>query len=316
MTATLLLIFVAVFLGTFSLFSVLTRARHSNRLRHRLRKMGDGASSGTADSKHVLLPETTAAERFLARLPLAAFLKRQVSLSGVNISTLGFLLVTGSISALGFIVLFAWKENVFLSLLAALALAASPFAYLDYRRKKRLKLFAEQLPDALVMVARSLRAGHSLAAAVELISLELPEPSGGYFKLAYEQQKLGVRIADSLISLRERVDSQDFNFFLTVVRINSESGGNLSEILDKLAETIRSRLQIRRQVDVITAEGRISGYVLVALPVVMFAGLYLLRPGYLDVFFTQRLCQLILGAAVLGQVVGFFIIRKIVNIAI
>ncbi|ACH38847.1 MAG: hypothetical protein ACD_55C00155G0002 [uncultured bacterium] len=316
MTATLLLIFVAVFLGTFPLFSLFTRARHSYLLRHRLRKMEGGATRGTAESEHVLLPEPTTAERVLARLPLAAFFKRQVALSGVNISTLGFLLFTGSISALGFIVLFAWKENVFLALLAAMALGAFPFAYLNYHRKKRRRLFAEQLPDAMVMMARSLRAGHSLAAAVELIGLELPEPIGGLFKLAYEQQKLGVRIADSLISLRERVESQDFNFFLTVTRINSESGGNLSEILDKLAETLRSRLQIRRQVEVITAEGRISGYVLVALPVVMFAGLYLLRPGYLDVFFTQRLCQLILGAAVLGQVVGFFIIRKIVNISI
>lgn len=310
------MIFGAVFLGTFSLFSVLTRARHSYLLRHRLRKMEGDASRGAAESEHILLPEVTATERVLARLPLAASVKRQLALSGVNISTLAFLLVTVSISACGFIVLFAWKETVFPALLAALALGASPFAYLDYRRKKRAKLFAEQLPDALVMVARSLRAGHSLAAAVELIGLEMPEPTGGYFRLAFEQQKLGVLIADSLVSLRERVDSQDFNFFLTVVRINSESGGNLSEILDKLAETTRSRLQIRRQVEVITAEGRISGYVLVALPVVMFAGLYLLRPGYLDVFFTQRLCQLILGAAVLGQVVGFFIIRKIVNIAI
>lgn len=316
MTVTLLLIFVAVFLGTFPLVSVLRGANHSYQLRHRLRKMGAQAPRGTTESGSALLREATGTEQVLARLPITGAIKKQVEFSGVKISTLGFLLVTCAVSGSGFIAFFAWKESVFFALIVALALGAIPFLYLGNRKKHRSALFAEQLPDALVMVARSLRAGHSLAAAVELISQELPEPACGLFRLAYEQQKLGVRIADSLISLSAKIDSQDFNFFLTIIRINSESGGNLTEILEKLAETIRSRLQIRRQVEVLTTEGRVSGYVLVALPVVMFAVIYLLRPGYLDVFFTQRLCQLILGAAILGQIIGYFIIKKIVNIAI
>jgi len=316
MTVTLLLIFVAVFLGTFPLHSVLRRVRHAYQLRHRLRKIGADDPCGPTESGSALLRDATGAEQLLSRLPIIGAVKKQVELSGVKISALGFLLVTGAVSGSGFIAVFTWKESVFPALLAALALGMIPFLYLGNRKKHRSALFAEQLPDALVMVARSLRAGHSLAAAVELLSLELPEPACGLFKLAYEQQKLGVRIADSLISVSAKIESQDFNFFLTIIRINSESGGNLTEILDKLAETIRMRLQIRRQVEVLTTEGRVSGYVLVALPVVMFAVIYLLRPGYLDVFFTQRLCQMILGAAILGQIIGYFIIKKIVNIAI
>lgn len=317
MTVTLLLIFATVFLGTFPLTSVLRRVRHSHQLRRRVRQMGASVpGSPTESSEFGLMREADFAEHLLSRLPITRTIKKQVELSGVGLTTLRFLLLTGAVSTSGFVACFAWKQSLMAALLVALALAALPFAYLVNRKKRRHALFVEQLPDALMMIARSLRAGHSLASAVELVSLEQQEPVSGLFKLAYEQQKLGVRIVDCLISLRAKIDSEDFNFFLTIVRINTESGGNLSEILDKLADTIRSRLQIRRQVEVLTAEGRISGYILTALPVVMFGVFYLLRPGYLDVFFTERICQLILGAAVLGQIVGYFIIRKIVNISI
>lgn len=315
MTTTLLLIFFAAFLGTFPLVAAVADYRQAYQTRRRLGQLT--SASGPAGSyESALLQEPTTADQVLSRFPLTRAIKRKVELSGVKLSALNFLSVTGAVAATGFVVIFVWKQSIWAAIAAALVFASFPFFYLAHLKKRRDAKFAEQLPDALMMIARSLRAGHSLAAAVELISMELPEPSSSLFKTAYEQQKLGVRLVDCLVGLRTRIDSQDFDFFLTIVKINSESGGNLAEILDKLAETIRSRLQIRRQVEVLTAEGRISGYVLVALPAVMFVVFYLIRPGYVDVFFNEPVCQAVLGIAVAAQFAGYLIIKRIVNIEI
>jgi len=318
MIVPVLLIFAAVFLGTFAAFFAAGALRRSVQLKRRLRQMAapSGGVQSETQSQGLLQDEPTAAEKLPARLPFASTVLKQLELSGVSLTPLALLLVNCALCIFGFCALFAWKRSLLLAALAALALGYIPFVFLDYRIKRRSALFAEQLPDALTMVARSLRAGHSLVSAVELIGQELPEPAGGLFRIAYEQQNLGMRIADSMRALRGKIESTDFDFFVTIVRINSESGGNLSEILDKLAETIRARQQIRRQVRVYTAEGRLSGYILVALPVAMFGMFQLLRPGYMDVFFTNRVCQIILGAAALAQVLGYLMIRKIVDIRI
>lgn len=263
-----------------------------------------------------LLRVTTPSELFIFQLPLLRIVKNRIEHSGVTIKPSLFVILTCIVSSSGFFALVIMKVNMPAALLAAAVIAYIPFAYLGYRKQKRETRFAEQLPDALTMIARSLRAGHSLTAAVELISQELPEPAGGLFKTAYEKQQLGMRIAESLGTLLEKIDSLDLHFFVTIIRINSEAGGNLAEIMEKLAETIRSRLQIRRQVQVYTAEGRMSGYVLVLLPVFVFIAFYLKNPGYMGVFFTEQILQMILVAAGLAQIAGFFIIRKIIDIRI
>ncbi|MCM0083895.1 type II secretion system F family protein [Geomonas sp. Red32] len=317
MIATVLSIFGAVFLGAFALFFTAEGFRHSLELKRRVSRLASApAAGGGGAAGQDLWQESGSFERLLARLPFASAVQERLAFSGVRLTIFRFLLLTGALSVTGFVVGYAWKGGILLPLSVAAALLIAPFIYLGHKKRERSARFAEQLPEALTMVARSLRAGHSLAAAVELVGQELPEPAGGLFKLAYEQQKLGLRITDALRSLSGRIDSVDYEFFVTIIRINIETGGNLAEILEKLAETIRSRLQIRRQVQVYTAEGRVSGYVLVAMPVVVFALFYLLRPSYMNVFFTQRICQLILGAAALGQVVGFLMIRKIIDIRI
>ena len=144
----------------------------------------------------------------------------------------------------------------------------------------------------------------------------MADPAGGLFRTVYEQQKLGVRINEALTMMLDKMESLDLRFFVTIININNEVGGNLAEILEKLADTIRARLQIRRQVSVYTAQGRLSGYILAVLPVVTFAGLYVLLPGYLDVFFKDPRAKIILAGAVSAEVVGFFVIRRIIDIRI
>ncbi|MHB8122354.1 MAG: type II secretion system F family protein [Desulfuromonadaceae bacterium] len=319
MIAALLVTFAAVFLTVLALFFAVKAVRQSPaaELKRRLRRMeksgNERLSEGLAGE---LLRGTPASEQLVFKLPLLKSFKKLIDHSGVKINPFSFVLLIGIFFVTGFAVIYAVWKNMPVALSAAAVLAYIPFAYLGYRKQQRQKRFAEQLPDALTMIARSLRAGHSLTSAVELVSQELPEPTCGLFRIAYEQQQLGMRIAESLETLLEKIDSIDLHFFVTIIRINSETGGNLAEILEKLADTIRSRLQIRRQVKVYTAEGRMSGYVLVLLPVFVFVAFYFKNPAYMEVFFTEQICQVSLVAAGLAQIVGFLMIRKIIDIRI
>lgn len=319
MLAAVILIFAATFLMIVAVsFAVITiRQSPAAELKRRLRRMEKTAREAPLESlASELLRKTTPLEQFIYRLPVLKMVQGQIERSGITVKPSQFILVTVVLSAAGCAAMYVLKGNVYASLLVAALFVLIPCIYLQYRKQQRETKFAEQLPDALVMVARSLRAGHSLTSAVELVSQELPDPAGGLFKIAYEQQHLGMRMAESLGTLREKIDSIDLHFFVTIVRINSDTGGNLAEILEKLAETIRSRLQIRRQVQVYTAEGRLSGYVLVLLPVVVFIAFYLKNPEYMRVFFTEQACKMSLVAASLAQVVGFLMIRKIIAIRI
>ena len=318
MTITLLTIFAAVFMGVLTLHFAIAAIRQSPaaELKRRLQRMAHDDGGSPEAQAGDLLRETPPIEKFMFHLPLMAKVKKLVEHSGIHITPLHFVFsLCGSFAAL-FLATFALKGNTLIALIVALMGGSLPFLYLGYFKRLRQTRFDEQLPDALTMVARSLRAGHSLAGSVELVGQELPEPAGGLFKLAYEQQNLGLRMTDSLLVLLDKIESLDLHFFVTIIRISSETGGNLAEILEKLADTIRSRLQIRRQVGVYTAEGRMSGFVLVLLPVVVFCAFYLLNPGYMDLFFTERICQISLCAAVLAQIAGFLMIKKIVNIRI
>jgi tight adherence protein B len=318
-TATIVaMVFAAAFLAVLGIFFGIQAYRHSPaaQLKRRLKRIADSDDGSQAEAfTSELLREKAPSEKRFNNLPLMAGISRLIEYSGVRLTPLRFLLLSASAAGGGFILVLLLTGNGVAALLTLLS-GLIPSGYLAHRRQQRLALFDEQFPDALSMVSRSLRAGHALSGAIELLSQEMPEPTRGLFRVAYEQQQLGMSMADSMASLLERIRSVDLGFFVTIVRINYETGGNLAEILDKLAETVRARQQIRRQVKVYTAEGRISGYILVLLPVAVFIAFYLMRPEYMAVFFTERICKLVLVGAVVLQVVGFMIIRKIVNIRI
>lgn len=315
----IILTFCAIFLATFSIYLGFTEAKDSPRamLKRRLRRLvGAGEGILPEELKADLLKETTAMDRFVAGVPILRKLEKTLDQAGLKISPIRFLLIPAILLVIVLLVGFIIRKFLLAMILLALLVPVIPFIYLMYRKKKRLERFTEQLPDALTMLARSLRAGHSLTGAVELVGTEMPDPLGELFKTAYEQQKLGLRVTDSMQSITERIESIDLRFMVTALSINAEVGGNLAEILDKLAETIRERLKIRRQVRVYTAQGRLSGYILAALPIVTFIIFNIMMPGYEDVFIKEKVGNYVLAFAALMQIVGFFIIRKIINIRI
>jgi len=191
-----------------------------------------------------------------------------------------------------------------------------PLLWLVMRRRRRLRKFAKQLPDALELIARALRAGRSLAAGFNLVADEMSAPIGVEFQRCYEEQNLGIALDDALRSLTDRVPNLDLKFFATAVILQRQTGGDLAEILDKIGELVRERFRIWGQVQALTGEGRLSGIVLLALPPVLFATVWYLNPEYVMVLFTDPMGKKMLAGGVVMQILGALVIRKIVNIKV
>jgi tight adherence protein B len=198
----------------------------------------------------------------------------------------------------------------------AAVMATLPLLWLMYRRQKRLKVFAVQLPDALELISRALRAGHSLASGFNLVREEMPAPIGKEFGRAFEEQNLGIPLDDSLTALTERVPNLDLKFFATAIVLQRQTGGDLAEILDKIGYIVRERFKIWGQVQALTGEGRLSGVVLLGLPPVLFLAVYRLNPDYVMMLFTDPMGKKMLAVAVIMQVLGALVIRKIINIKV
>jgi tight adherence protein B len=191
-----------------------------------------------------------------------------------------------------------------------------PIAYLFRRRKKRLKKLAEQLPDVFELLSQALRAGHSLASGMQLIAKQLPDPAGTEFGRVFHEQNLGVKIDDALRNLAERVDVLDVRFFVTAVLIQRQVGGDLAEVLDKIGSVIRERIKLFGTVQALTAEGRLSGYVLLALPLLVFLAMLKVNSEYAMMLLTDPIGKLMLAAAIVMQLMGWMMIKKIVNIKV
>lgn len=191
-----------------------------------------------------------------------------------------------------------------------------PWLWAWWKRRSRFKRFAMQLPDAMGLIARALRSGHSLPSALSVISDEMPAPISSEFGMAFEEQNLGVPIDKALRSMLKRMPNLDLKFFVTAVAIQKQSGGDLAEILDKISYVIRERFKILGTVAALTAEGRLSGIVLMALPFALFLAVYALNPEYVSLLFTTPEGRKMIIVAVVMQVIGAFVIKKIVNIKV
>lgn len=199
---------------------------------------------------------------------------------------------------------------------AAAGAAASvvPVSVLRYMRTLRMRKFEEQFPEALDLLSRALKAGHAFTTGIDMVATEMPAPVGPEFRLLYDQQNFGMAMPDALKSFADRIVVLDARFFVTAVLIQRESGGNLSEVLDNLAGVMRERFRVKRQMRVISAHGRITGWILVCLPPALALVLMSVNPEHRRTMFGDPLgIQMMIGAGVL-QVIGTLIIRKIVNV--
>jgi tight adherence protein B len=191
--------------------------------------------------------------------------------------------------------------------------ALLPIAFVAFKRSRRLHKFEELFPEALDLLGRAVRAGHAFTTGLEMISKECAEPLAGEFRTAFEEQNFGLPLRDALLNLTERVPLIDVRFFVTALLIQKETGGNLAEILDGLARVIRDRFRIYREVQVRTAQGRLTAGILIALPIMMLLILSALNPKYVGVLFTDPKGPIVLAVAAIMQVIGSAILWKIIH---
>lgn len=263
-----------------------------------------------------IFKEMTPLDRFLYSFKTTRKLDRLIDKAGLKLDTKFALLIMVVLSFILYVFAVALNVGPLIALIFVPLGAAIPIIYFDFAKKKQTTLFQEQFPDALDMIARSLQAGHSLVAAFHLVGTELPEPVSGFFRSAHEEQALGLSMREALEHMSNRVDSTDLRFFVMATNIHRDIGGNLGEILMRLAHTIRERIRIRRQVRVYTAQAKMTGTVLAITPICMAFFLYVAMPGYMEELLTVQWGIYAIYTAVIAQIVGFIAIRKIINIRI
>jgi len=191
-----------------------------------------------------------------------------------------------------------------------------PYSYASYKRTKRFDRFEELFPQAIDTLARAVRAGHAFTTALELIANEVNEPVAGEFRKLFEEQKFGMPVRDALVNLTERVPLVDVKFFVTAVMLQRETGGNLAEILDNLSYVIRERFKILRQVRVFTAQGRLTMLLLMGLPPLVVVTMLVFNPGFIRPLFSEPLGHTLIVIGITLQTIGYFIIRKIIQIQV
>ncbi len=234
----------------------------------------------------------------------------------MNVATfIGLCAGCGVLGALGGALVYRGFNPIVVPL-AGLAFCAGPFIYLKVALAQRLKHFNEQFPDALDLLSNSVKSGQSLNNAIQNVSEEMPEPVADEFGVMADEMTFGEEPSKVLENFQERMGTEDVRVFCAALQIQRETGGNLSEVLDGLQETIRERFRILRQVKTLTAQGRLSGWIVGILPIALGGALYIFNPEYIGLLFTSTTGNYMMGIAGVFQVLGILIIRKIVNIKV
>ncbi len=315
-----ILFFIAFLLAVITVYmwymAVTTSPRHE--LKKRLRRLAiDFEDRRFPEELRVeILREMSRLDKMLFRIAPLQTLDRMIDKAGlkVDVKLYVFIIVTSAV-VFFFLGMFAGRGMFVPFLLAPLG-AIMPIIFLNIMKGRRLARFTEQFPDALDMVSRSLRAGHSFTTAMQLVGSELGDPVGTLFKNAYDEQALGVSTREAIAHMTDRIDSIDLRFFVIAINVHREIGGNLGEILERLAKTIRERMTVKRQVRVYSAQARLSGYILAVVPLVLAALFYFTTPGYVEELVESTTGIYSIVFAVAAQIVGFLVIRRIVNIRI
>ena len=286
------------------------------RLRKRLRPDGpETASPGALSKRPPPLSALRGLDTLLGRSGrLVDPLRQMVEDSALSV-TVGVVLLVAVFSALVmFVVAAVMTGLVWLAAVLAVAVGSIPYSVVRYMATRRIRQFEDQFPQAIDLMASSLRAGHAMTTGISMVADEVPDPMGAEFRLLHDHQNYGMPLPDALKAFVRRVPLLDARFFVTAVMTQREAGGNLAEVLDNLSGLIRERSRIKRQVRVASAHGRITGWVLSMMPPAIGLALTLIAPAHMREFISDPLgVRMVVGALVL-QVIGMLAIRRIVNV--
>jgi len=259
-------------------------------------------------------PLGDALDRALARSGMAADLATQLARADIRLTVGEFLAATVMAMILGGGVVYFLTRQVLLGVLACVAGFFIPRGYVALVRRRRLRAFNDQLSDTINLMVNSLRAGYSILQAMETIAHEMAPPISTEFGRVVQEVQFGLPMEQALHNMLRRVPSDDLDMMVTALNVQREVGGNLAEVLDTISYTIRERVRIKGEMRALTAYGRGAGVMLSVMPVIIVAIVFVLNREFVSLLFTQRCGWIMIGVAVLGNVLGFLIIRKIVNI--
>ena len=322
MFLTLFFVFLACLFLTYTLYLFTSRASDAKRalLKERLADaIRSSAHSTDIDvqlARQELLSEIPWVNRVLIKIQVSSKLKRMIDQADVHITVMRLVLFSLTAGVLAFLAVSMISTSYLLMIFAAFLATALPFLHIHSKRKKRLKKFLQLLPDALDLMSRGLSAGHAFTEALHMVAAEMPEPISMEFRKTYEEQNLGLSLKLALENLVQRVPLLDLRMCVTAVMIQRETGGNLSELLEKVAYTIRERFRIMEDLKTMTLSSRWSAWLLCALPIFLAIYVTIMNPNYMDVMWRDSRGHRLLAIAGIMQVLGMLMVQRIMKIRI
>ncbi|MEI9980351.1 MAG: type II secretion system F family protein [Edaphobacter sp.] len=320
----MLLVLSVVFLAIFVISALLMlasgtdTAQYTERTLTVLRAALSTAKLAPADQivdlrKEELLSSVPWLNRWLLKLELAPRLRTLLYQADLKWTAGGLLMMCAACFLIPAYLVYLRTGTLLFSLLIGMLLGTAPVAYVLHKRNKRFAKFEQELPETLDLMVSALRAGHSLVSALNLAANESPDPIGQEFRICFDEQNYGLELKTAMNNLATRVPLQDLKIVITAILIQKESGGNLAEVFDKTAYVIRERFRLKRQVRVHTAQGRLTGWILSFLPIVLGIALYLINPESMSLLWTRPIGIKLLYLSGTMTIIGGLIIRKIVN---
>ena len=323
MSLLIFLVFAGVFIVA-ALLLIASGAGASQQTKQTLAHLESALATGSSSTKdqivdlrkQELLSAVPWINRWLVKLEIAPQLRLWIYQANLGWTVGGLILMTVACFIFFGYLAYLRSGQVLFGLIIGMATAAIPSFWVMRKRRKRFDEFESGLPEALDLMVSALRAGHSLVSALRLVAQESPDPVGGEFRICFEEQNYGLELRTALENLVQRVPLQDLRIVATAILIQKESGGNLAEVLEKGANLIRERFKLKREVRTRTAQGRLTGWILSFLPLVVGILLYFVNPKLMSVLWTRPMGLKLIYAAIGMTTVGSLIIRKIVNMEV
>jgi tight adherence protein B len=320
--------FISFLVFLFALFLVfgayLLATQGSDAKRDRLRQRLSEAllySSHTEDpevvlARNELTTEIPVLNRLFIRLQVATRLKSMLDQADLHLTVTRLVMFSAMAGILAALAASVVMVSAVLIVFCGLIAASVPFVHVWWKRKKRFDRFLENLPDALDLISRALSAGHAFSEALQMVSMEMPEPVATEFRKTYEEQNLGLSLKLALENLIQRMPLLDLRMCVTAVLIQRETGGNLAEILEKVAYTIRERFRIMGDLKTLTTSSRLSAWILCGIPILVSIAVTAMNPEYMSILWKDQRGHMLIAVALFMQISGMLIVRKILNIKI
>jgi tight adherence protein B len=316
------LVFIACLFITYSLYLISSRntdarrALLNERLAEAIRSSAHSSDEEVRLVREELLSEIPWLNRSLVKLEITARIKRVIDQADLHITVMRLVLFSLTAGVMAFLAVSMISPSYLLRTVVGIVAASLPMVHVLAKRQKRTKRFLQLLPDALDLMSRGLSAGHAFTEALHMVATEMPEPIATEFRKTYEEQNLGLSIKLALENLVQRMPMLDLKMCVTAILIQRETGGNLSELLEKVAYTIRERFRIMEDLKTLTLSSRWSAWLLCALPVLLAVYMSAMNPDYMEVMWRDPRGHKLLAIAAIMQILGMLLVRRIMAIKI